>query len=185
LRELREGVAMATHSSHLPGILRFAFGRPAGSAHRTRPPLLRGERVLVEERAEGSAPVVATNRALHHRGPEGWRRVPWEETGRVRWDAQRHVLELATFSGQPLELRLARPTRLPSVARERVAATVLVTTRVELNGTGCAMVTARSRPGTSQVVWIVKLDDGVDQGDPAVQAEVDSAIHNLRRHVGI
>jgi hypothetical protein len=31
----------------------------------------------------------------------------------------------------------------------------------------------------------VKLDDGVDQSDPTVQAEVDDAIHNLRRHVGI
>jgi hypothetical protein len=82
-------------------------------------------------------------------------------------------------------VRLAGTTRLPAVVRARVAATVLLSSRVALNGTGCAVVTARNRPGTSQVVWIVKLDDGVDQSDPTVQAEVDDAIHNLRRHVGI
>jgi hypothetical protein len=178
---------MATHTgSHLiSGAVRFAFRRPANPAHRTRPPLLRGERVLVEERAEGSAPVVATNRAVHHRGPQGWRRVPWEEIGRVRWIAERHTLELGTFGGDPLVLRLAGATRLPAVVRERVAATVLVSSRVELNGTGCAVLTARNRPGTSQVVWIVKLDDAVDHSDPAIQAEVDAAIRHLRRHVGI
>jgi hypothetical protein len=177
---------MATHTgAHLlPGTVRFALPRPANPAHRTRPPLLRGERVLVEERAEGSTPVVATNRALHHRGAAGWRRLPWEETGRIRWDAQRRTLELSTFGGDPLVLRLAVETRLPAMVRERVAATVLVSSRVELNSTGCAVVTARNRPGTSQVVWIVKLDDGVDHSDPSVQAEVDAAIHSLRRHLG-
>jgi len=46
---------MATHTgAHLlPGMVRFALRRPANPAHRTRPPLLRGERVLIEERAEG------------------------------------------------------------------------------------------------------------------------------------
>jgi hypothetical protein len=178
---------MATHtgSHEMPGIFRLAFRRPASPAHRTRPPLLRGERILVEERADGSRPVIATTRALHHRGDQGWQRLPWEETGRVRWDERRRLLELLSFSGDPLSLRLGDRTRLPAVARERVAATELISSRVEVDGTGCAMVTARHRPGTTQVVWIVRLNDDVDHSDPAVHAAVDDAIHNLRRHIGI
>jgi hypothetical protein len=178
---------MATHtgSHEMPGILRLAFRRPASPAHRTRPPLLRGERILIEERAEGSTPVIATTRALHHRGGQGWQRLPWEETGRVRWDAGRRLLELLSFSGEPLYLRLSDRTRLPAVARERVAATELVSSQVEVDGTGCALVTARYRPGTTQVVWIVRLHDGVDHADPGVQTAVDAALHSLRRHLGI
>jgi hypothetical protein len=146
--------------------------------------LLSGERVLLQEQAEGSAQVVATDRALHYRGGQGWRRLPWEETGRVRWDEQRRVLDLATFGGGPLTLRLPHRTQLPKVVQERVAATILVSSQIELDG-GCALITARYRPGTAQVVWIVKVDEHVDQSDPAVQAAVDAAIHNLRRHAGI
>src|SRR5262249_54837279 len=124
-------------------------------------------------------------RALHHRGPQGWQRMPWEETGRVRWDARQRLLELLSFSGEPLNLRLSDRTRLPAVARERGAATELVSSRMEIDGTGCAMVTARSRPGTTQVVWIVRLNDGVDHTDLAIQAAVDTAIRSLRRQVGI
>lgn len=188
---------MATHTSsehriqgRIPGRVRAAFHRvdPGDAAHRSRPPLDRGERVLVSERAEGSAPVVATTRALHHRGPVGWLRLPWEEIGRVRWDAAKHTLELIRFTGGSpamVTVRLNPPTRLPSVVKERVTATILVSTRVELDGWGYANVVARCRPGTSDVVWIVQLAAGSDPDDGAVQVRVDQAIHDLRRHLGL
>jgi hypothetical protein len=171
----------------VPGLVRAALTARSGPAHRIRPPLQRGERVLLAERAEGSAPVVATTRALYHRGAEGWQRWPWEETGRVHWDDARHILHITRYADGPPEtvsVRLLPQTRIPALAKERVAATIVLSTRVSLDGTGQAVITARCRPGTSEAVWVVQLADGVDPTDPEVAATVDIAIRNLRPYLG-
>jgi hypothetical protein len=175
---------MATHAGSL---VRAAFNARSGPAHRIRPPLQRGERVLLAERAEGSAPIVATTRALYHRGADGWQRWPWEETGRVHWDEARHTLQVTRYADGPPEtvsVRLLPLTRIPALARERVAATILLSTRVDLKDSGQAVITARCRPGTSEAVWVVQLADGVDPADPEVQATVDTAIRDLRPYLG-
>ena len=68
--------------------------------------------------------------------------------------------------------------------RAKLAATIVLSTRVNLNGSGQAVITARCRPGTSEAVWVVQLADGVDPADAGVAATVDSAIRDLRPYLG-
>src|SRR5689334_16268465 len=107
---------------------------------RDRPPLGRGERILLAEHDLAGAPVVATTAALHHRA-DRWRALPWEELGRVRWVDG--VLELTPFGGEPLLLRLAGSTRLPGVVRDLVGSTELIGTRIGLVDGRTGSVAAR------------------------------------------
>jgi len=158
--------------------------RTRPGAHEGRPPLARRERVLLRLRDSGDAPVVATTVALHHRcSPTGWRRLDWADTGRVRFDGGSGMLTVtALAAGEPHELTLPHPagTRLAAVIRERVAATVLASSRVPLENGTTALVTARCRPDTAEVLWVVLLPDGVDPTDPAIQSRTDAAIRALR-----
>jgi len=159
-------------------------GRTKPGAHDPRPPLARRERVLLRLRDTTDAPVVATTVALHHRcSPTGWRRLDWADTGRVRFDAVTGQLTVtALVAGEPHELNLPDPggARLAAVIRERVAATVLASSRVPLDNGTTALVTARRRPDTAEVLWVVLLPDGVDPTDPMIQSRTDDAIRILR-----
>lgn len=157
------------------------------AAHGMRPPLARRERLLVKERDQAGAPVVATTVALYHRGDAdaatGWHRMPWEELGRVRWDRRQRVLELTRFPGGPtrtLRLRLPGVSRIPDVVRERVAATELVGVPVPLGNGTTATVCARRRPMTSELVWVVMVADGVDPNGGDTRARIATAIRELR-----
>jgi hypothetical protein len=72
-----------------------------------------------------------------------------------------------------------------AIVKERVAALLIVGTRVLLDNGGTALVTARRRPGTAEVVWVVLLDENADPTDPGTHACVDSAIRELRTQAGL
>jgi hypothetical protein len=154
-----------------------AGAAPAGA---TRPPLSRGERVLMTEKdSDGGGSVVVTAAALYHYS-HGWRRLPWEELGRIRRTPDGHALELTRFGAAPVRLRISASSRLPAVVRDLVAATELIGTPVTLVEGRTGSVSARRRPGTGETVWVVRLPDGTDPADPGVQARVDTAIRELR-----
>lgn len=173
---------MATTLHWLPG---WPATRPRRRAARTRAipapsgtSLARGERALLT--AEG---VIATDRACYHDpGGEGeWTRLGWEQV--VRADPHDGGLVLTTWApGLPARLVLAvpRPARLLAFARERVAWTTLLTTRIPL-GDRWAQATARRRPGTGELVWLVVHDTPLAPTDePALAA----ALARLRGDLG-
>jgi hypothetical protein len=154
--------------------------------------LAAGERVLAAVRCADGTPVVGTERALYHRdGPaagEGWRRLGWEQVGRVDWDRGRRTLVLTGAVPEVPRrtvLRLGRSTVLVGLARERVGWTTLARVRVWLGEPGEAQVTIRRQPGTGELSWVVALDPGVDRDDPHVSADVSAAIAGLRAELGL
>jgi hypothetical protein len=165
---------MATHVERHIG-LRTLHRETA--ALNQRPPLARGERALITERDLAGYHVVASTAALHYQA-YGWRRLPWEELGRVRW--RDGVLELTRFDGESIQVRLPGSSRLPEVVRDLVGSTELIGTRVALIDGRFATVAARRRPSTGETIWIARLPDGADPADPGIQARVDSAIRELR-----
>lgn len=173
--------------------------RPARGAWRLRRDataavagLATGERVLVAVRCADGTPVVATERAVYrHDGQAmggGWRRLGWEQVGRVDWDRGRRTLVLTGAVPEVARrtvLRLPRSTALVGLARERVGWTTLARVRVRLGGLGEAQVTARRQPGTDELSWVVALDPGVDRDDPRLLAEVSAVIAGLRAELGL
>ena len=130
---------------------------------------------------------MATTLAIYHRvDSAAWSRLGWEETGRLVWDARRGRLDLTGLaSGGGLRVSLPRGTRMVALVRERVASTLLASSRVRLTDELAALVLARRRPGSAEVVWVVAFDGDADPDDPEVQARVESAIRELRRHLGL
>ena len=152
------------------------------------PPLARAERVLLTRNG-----VVATDRALFcepvlaraeagdvPRDPASeWVRLGWEQVAR----ADRHergLLLTAWAPGLPPRTVLAveRASRLLALARERIAWTTLLTTRVPIAGRS-ASVTARRQPGPGTLLWIVALDPEVAPSEE-VEAELVAALAHLR-----
>lgn len=184
---------MATITTQLLGWLHARTTRRAtraGTPEVAAVPLASGERVLADTRDAHGAPVVATDRAVYHQNPPSppgaWARLGWEQVADVRWDAQRQGLVLTGWTPdvpQRTVLAVPRGDPLAALARERVAWTRLIVTRVRVGQHGQARVAVRREPGTDRLVWMVALDDGVPDG-PAVRAEVAEALARLRAELG-
>jgi hypothetical protein len=206
---------MATHAVRLFRT-RSTAGRPAAATAPVAPalpPLARGERILATDRDSGGAPVVATTLAIYRAvsaaapasastagpasgpasGPAaGWYRLGWVDVGRVRWDPHRDELVLTRLQpgtpGAParVTLGLGRRSRLPALARERVASTLLACSQVSSNGRVAAVVQARRPPGGTEVAWVVLFNGAVDRPrEPAVHETVRAVIDRMRAEIGL
>ena len=155
---------------------------------RARAPVLPGERLLAVAHGAGGELVAATDRALYHQSGRSWARLGWAQVDQVAWDDQRHVLVLTGLTpAAPARtvLRLASDWGLPAVASERVTWASLVDQRVWLTGSAGARVVARRAPGEPTHTWVVILDRGLDAGDPAVRAALESALAEVRAVTGV
>lgn len=148
-----------------------------------------GERLLAWAACDDGGHAVASDRGLHvpARGGEP-HLVPWERVDRAAWDRDDGVLTVveAVPSGRPYRHRLAMedPGNLTIVVRERVNATVVLSRRVELDGTRGITVVARRPPGTDRLAWSVVLDRGIDASEPTMKARVDLAVTAVRAEIG-
>lgn len=113
-------------------------------------------------------------------GAGEWTRLGWERIAR----ADRHERGLVLTAWAPglpprTIIDVARATRLLALARERIAWTTLIATRVEIAGRP-VRIAARRAPATDEVLWLVALDPAV--GSTAdVRAELEEALARLRR----
>ncbi|WP_370249559.1 hypothetical protein [Nocardioides sp.] len=161
-----------------------------------------GERVLawavVVPEAEPAPPgstthAAATRSALYLPAagdPAGAHRIPWEQVEAADWDAETEtfrVSEVGEWGQQRPEhrLRLADPTRLLQLVRERVTASVVHLRHVPIEGRRGARVIARRAPNTHEPLhWIVEYDDGIDPGDLRVRLAVAEELALARGEVG-
>ena len=74
---------------------------------------------------------------------------------------------------------------LPSVVKERVNASIVVSRHVELQGERGARLVARRTPGSSELRWSVVFDPGLDPADPDLRASADAALEALRGSLGV
>lgn len=155
-----------------------------------------GERVLVTA-CDSEEWVAASDRALYHsagspRGdtfPRQWIRLGWEEVGAVSWDDEERTLTLVGLLptvARRTVLRLpAGASSLGALARERVASTAVVRTRIRVGQHGTARVIGRRQPGTDELTWLVALDGDRDGDAARMHAAVAVALEDLRRQLGV
>lgn len=160
---------------------------------RTRLALAKGERVLsVDRDPAGACVLVATERALYRRDDgNAWRRQGWERVSAVDWDdvGRRLVFTGLTDIGlgpQRSVLALRDRGCLVELASERITHTWLGRWPLMLPGGEPAVVEARRRPVTGELLWLVHLD-GIcwDIRDHAVHASITRAIARLGTDLGI
>jgi hypothetical protein len=136
-----------------------------------------GERI-VEWARTADGVVVATETALLRSGGE---RLPWVDTDRVRWRPPMLTIDVPGRS--PLRLRLSEPRRLPEAVRERVQASIVVSSYHTLGRAGGVRVVAR-RSGTDEPVWSLVYDSGMDPLDPALRAQAQRILGDVRAQTG-
>ena len=108
--------------------------------------------------------------------------VRWDEVIRAAWDAP--VLELQLAQG-PYRLVIENPGLIPDVVNERVKASVVVQHHVALRGDKGVRIVARRVPGGTDVTWRVTFDPGLDPQDPALRADAEAALAEVRATMGL
>ncbi len=138
------------------------------------------------------AAVVATNAALHRLGPPDgsgdWSRWGWEQVAGIEWD---DPMSTMTLIGQApvlpgrVVLRLPSPGPLVDVARERVAWTTQLATRIRLPSGGTVRVVVRRQPVTDRMHWFLYPDSSIASDNPRACTELDDALAALRADTGL
>lgn len=123
--------------------------------------------------------VVVTDRGLY---APGVGRVEWLEVFRASWKTP--TLEVLV-GGRAHHFDLPEPGAVPAVVHERVTATVVSQTHVQLSPAGGARLVARRIPGDGQIVWRVVFDAGLDPADPGLRAAADEALAHVRAATGL
>ncbi len=153
-------------------------------------PLQPGERVLATTRDAAGDWQVATDQALHVCVDGRHQRIAWQCVDRATWDRDSErlvVVEVADF-GEPQQrhqLEISEPGRLLEVVRERVTASVLMSRHVPVAGSRGLKVVARRAPaGNGEVTWSFWLGEGLQPGDPAVQAAAERGLAEAQAELG-
>lgn len=171
----------------------LAGGRALSTDLRARLALDKGERILTAAHdPAGACALVATERALYHRDDRNhWRRQGWERVSAVDWDAagRRLVFTGLTDLGlgpQRGDLALRDRGCLVELAGERITHTRLGRWPLMLPGGEPAVVEARRRPVTGELLWLVHVD-GIcwDIRDHGVHAGITRAINRLGADLGL
>jgi hypothetical protein len=173
-----------------------ARGRALPAAVSAGLALERGERVLsLGQAGDGGCALVATDRALYHRGaadpagPGEWSRLGWEQVARVGWDPAAGLLivtGVATLAPFRTAIPLRRRGAIAEVARERVAHTRLGRWLVPAGGTQRVLIEVRRRPVTGELLWCAV--PGGSEAGPAgadLAARLDRAAARLCADLGL
>lgn len=140
--------------------------------------LEKGERIL----AVGGQ-TIATDAALHFADGEGRIRLPWERVEQAVW--KDGLLIVREVGGARHNVPLAEPGSVPETVRERVTATVVVSSHVKLPGGGVRIAARRPAKGDGQLRWTFVFDAGLDPTDPGLLAQAEQALEDLRRQTGL
>jgi hypothetical protein len=141
----------------------------------------KGERVLAV-----SGETVATDTALHFQDGTAFARLPWERVEQAAW--KDGVLIVREVGGARHTVRLTEPGSVPETVRERVTATVVVSTHVKLpSGAGGGVRIAARRParGGAEPRWTLVFDQGLDPTDAGLLAQAEQAMEEIRRQTGL
>jgi hypothetical protein len=160
------------------------FGRMPKLPAALTPTLEREERVLAWAPAS-SAAVVVTNRGLWL--PDA-PRLGWHEIHKAAWADGTLTVTPASMSpgvnyaiaadAAPITVTLAEPRMVPRRVRDRVTASVALTSVYPVPGGGSARVVGRRVSGQDGLTWSVRFEGAAiqNQDDPAVRAAVDQYV---------
>lgn len=146
----------------------------------------RGERVLTwAPLAVGAGTAVATDRALRVVIGSAVETLPWNEMLRAVWEAESSslVLELAVppYAARRQHVALEGDGgRLPETVRERVTSSIVVAQHVPLVGRSGVRIVARRIPGSTELLWQLHPDSGIDLQRIELRVIAEDALAELR-----
>ena len=126
--------------------------------------------------------LVGTRENLAVRRGETWRMWGWEEIGSGSWNGEAKTFRWRTVEGDRFEAALTEVGELPSLFRERVQASTLVTTHIQAPARGEVQIVGRRGLGAEAAVhWYAVPSGGADLNDPATREAVVAETDRLAR----
>jgi hypothetical protein len=128
--------------------------------------------------------VLATSVGLRLPGAE---RLDWADVERATW--RRPVLVVVRVSavdgsGPRWQLELDAEQELADAVRAQVTASVGWSDHVRLRPSGGVRLVGRRRPGQDLLDWQLVFDAGTDPDDPAIRAQAEAVLFDVRRRIG-
>lgn len=128
--------------------------------------------------------VLATSLGLRLPGAD---RLDWADVERATW--RRPVLVVVRVSavdgsGPRWQLELASEEELADAVRAQVTASVGWSDHVRLRPSGGVRLVGRRRPGQDLLDWQMVFDAGTDPQDPALRAQAEAVLLDVRRRIG-
>lgn len=157
-----------------------------------RPLIEPDERVItIAYRTQQRVGAMCTTHALYYLDGEessGWRRIGWADVADLQWHPDTDTLAVVGLPGAPVDhvtIRLADPGNLVEVGHGLISTTTIVTVTVDLGATHQSVISVRQRPHTDQLVWRVRLGDGIDPANPDVRRKVGAALTAISDDLGL
>ena len=173
----------AAYADRVPSLRRL-LGRPALPEAVRAVALEPGERRLGWGVTTSGDAVLATSLGLRLPGVE---RLAWADVERAAW--RRPVLVVVRVSavdgaGPRWQLELEQEEELADAVRAQVTASVAWSDHVRLRPSGGVRLVGRRRPGQELLDWQMVFDAGTDPDDPALRAQADAVLLDVRRRIG-
>lgn len=150
------------------------------------PQAAQGEHIIASTTTVDGRQLIATDHAFY---PDSETRIRWSEIAKAEWQEPFLTIALLGAAGSPGErLRFdcqESAQNLAAAVHDRVTASVVITERVELDGTGTALITARRNRDDDTISWTVLFEAGVDPSDPRIRGQAEQALQRLRGSLGI
>ena len=124
--------------------------------------------------------LVATRQELALKRGETWTVWPWAEVGGGAWKAEAQRFRFRTIDNQQHEISLTEVNRLPEVFRERVNASMVVSTVLDVARGQVQIVARRGLGADSALHWYAIPSGGADLGDEATRAIVVAETDRLK-----
>ena len=177
------------------------IGRPRRRS-RTVPDTVRtGERVLAWASGPAGDLVAAASREAVHlliadgleRDRRGWNRLEWDGVHSLSWDAQEALLTVHRTGRRgaaeaSTQLHVDPDDRslgaFLEVARERIAATVVLQRWTEVPGGRVGVVARRGFTGERALSWALEVPDGVDASSDGVRELLVQVLRAAREELG-
>ena len=150
------------------------------------PEAAQGEHFIASTTTVDGRELIATDHAFYL---DSETRIRWSEIAKAEWQEPYLTIALLGSGGSPGErLRFdcqESSQNLAAAVHDRVTASVVVTERVDLDGTGTALITARRNRDDETISWTVLFEAGVDPNDPRIRGQAEQALQRLRASLGI
>ena len=141
-----------------------------------------GRRLAWGLTSDGTA-LVATPTSLY----AGSMSLPWTDIERVSWvPSTLTVTEVSQIEGTGARhsWELAQDGRLAEAVRAQVTSSIGWSDRRSLHPAGHVRVVGRRVPGADALLWQLAFAPGTDADDPALRAQAEQIVAELRRTIG-
>lgn len=128
--------------------------------------------------------LVGTRTRLAQRADGQWQSWPWESVAAGSWRSEDGRFKWRTFDGEQYQAELTSPGALPELFRERVQASTLLTSVLDVPGGQVQIIGRRPLTGEDNINWYAIASGRADLTEETTRALVVAKTDALAQELG-